>query len=296
MGKLGIWTMAFDSHPASAVRDAAAELDELGYGTLWYGEAFGRDAVSQGALLLDATKRMVVASGIANMYVRHPLAMASAERSLGEQHPGRFVLGLGGHRVPGPPLMLGGFRIPFSGKPVSGVREYLDQLGEVPLIGAEAVRPRRVLAALGPKMLELAAELTWGAHTYFVPVEHTEMARKRMGSEAYLAVEQGVIVETDTARVREIQRIHLGPYALAPHQRNNLGRLGFGDEDFADGGSDRLLDAVIVGGDLDVIAQRVRDHFDAGADHVCLQVLTAKPGELPLREWRELAALTAVFR
>ncbi|ONI74625.1 LLM class F420-dependent oxidoreductase [Actinosynnema sp. ALI-1.44] len=295
LGKLGIWTMALDAHPAAAVRAAAGELDELGYGALWYGEAFGRDAISQGALLLDATKRIVVASGIANMYVRHPMAMAAAERSLGEQHPGRFVLGLGGHRVPGPPLSLGGYRIPFSGKPVSGVRDYLDELDEVPLSGVAAVRPRRVLAALGPKMLDLAAERTWGAHTYFVPVSHTEMARQRMGAEAYLAVEQGVVLETDADRVREVQRAHIGPYMLAPHQLNNLRRLGFGDGDFADGGSDRLLDAVIAGGDLDVIAQRVRDHFDAGADHVCLQVMTATPGELPLREWRELAALVTAL-
>lgn len=291
LGKLGIWTMAFDTQPAAVVRDVAAELDDLGYGAIWYGEAFGRDAVSQGALLLDATRRLVVASGIANMYTRHPMAMAAAERALGEQHPGRFVLGLGGHRVPGPPLAMGGYRIPFSGRPLSGVREYLDNLDEVPLYNPEGVRPRRVLAALGPKMLDLAAERTWGAHTYLVSVDHTAMARKRMGSTAYLAVEQGVVLDTDLDRVRAAQSAHLGGYLLAPHQRNNLMRMGFGEDDFADGGSARLLDTMTVGGDLDAIARRVRDHFDAGADHVCLQVLTTTPGELPLRQWRELAAL-----
>nr|CEL20552.1 Coenzyme F420-dependent N5,N10-methylene tetrahydromethanopterin reductase and related flavin-dependent oxidoreductases [Kibdelosporangium sp. MJ126-NF4]CTQ89463.1 Coenzyme F420-dependent N5,N10-methylene tetrahydromethanopterin reductase and related flavin-dependent oxidoreductases [Kibdelosporangium sp. MJ126-NF4] len=287
--------MAFDRHPATAVRDAAAELDELGYGAIWYGEAFGRDTISQAALLLDATKHMVLASGIANMYVRHPMAMASAERSLGERYPGRFVLGLGGHRVPGPPLELGGYQIPFNGKPVQGIRDYLDNLDEVPLIGERSVQPHRILAALGPRMLDLAAERTWGAHTYFVPVRHTEMARKRMGPNAYLAVEQGVVLDSDKERVREVQRAQMGGYLQAPHQRANLLRLGFTEDDFADGGSRELLDAVIVGGDLDAIAQRVRDHLDAGANHVCLQVLTAISDELPLREWRALADLIAEF-
>ncbi|MGW5642727.1 TIGR03620 family F420-dependent LLM class oxidoreductase [Saccharopolyspora sp. NPDC003752] len=291
-GRLGIWTFAFDPHPAARVRDAAAELEELGYGAVWFGEAFGRDAVSQAALLLDATKRIVVATGIANIYLRDPIAMAAAERSLGEQHPGRFVLGLGGHRVPSSPTALAGYRIPFSGKPVSSMRDYLDNLDEVPLnAAAAAVPPRRVLAALGPKMLDLAAERTWGAHTYFVPVSHTAMARERMGAAAYLAVEQPVVLDLDRDRARRTQREHVGGYLQAPHQRNNLLRLGFGEADLADGGSDRLVDAIVAGADIESIAERVRGHFQAGADHVCLQVLTATPGELPMSQWRELAAL-----
>jgi probable F420-dependent oxidoreductase len=291
-GRLGIWTFAFDPQPAAVVRDAAAELDELGYGAIWFGEGFGRDAISQAALLLDATKRMVVATGIANIYLRHPMTMAAAERSLGEQHPGRFVLGLGGHRVPDVQLDWQGYRIPFSGRPVSGVRDYLKELDKVPLNAASDVPPRRLLAALGPKMLDLAAELTWGAHPYFVSVEHTAMARERMGSEAYLAVEQGVVLDSDPERVRELKRAHVSAYATAaPHQRANLLRLGFDETDFANGGSDRLADAIVAGGSLEAIAARVREHLDAGANHVCLQVLTDTPGELPLREWRELAAL-----
>ncbi|WP_327149582.1 TIGR03620 family F420-dependent LLM class oxidoreductase [Nocardia sp. NBC_01329] len=289
--RLGIWTFAFDPHPAARVRDAVAELEGLGYGAVWFGEAFGRDAVSQAALLLDATERIAVATGIANIYLRHPIAMAAAERSLGEQHPGRFVLGLGGHRVPASSTASAGSEIPFSGKPISSMREYLDSLEKVPLNAAAAQPPRRVLAALGPKMLDLAAERTRGAHTYFVPVSHTAMARERMGPDAYLAVEQAVVLDPDPERARRTQREHVGGYLLAPHQRNNLLRLGFDATDLADGGSDRLVDAIVAGGSIETIADRVRDHFRAGADHVCLQVLTATPGVLPLPEWRELASL-----
>ncbi|MFC0110810.1 TIGR03620 family F420-dependent LLM class oxidoreductase [Kibdelosporangium aridum] len=288
LGRLGIWTFGFDPHPAGKVRETAAELDELGFGAVWFGEAFGRDAVSQAALLLDATKRMVVATGIANIYLRHPMTMAAAERSLGEQHPGRFVLGLGGHRVPDVQLDWEGYRIPFSGRPVSGMRDYLVDLDKVPLNAASAARPRRLLAALGPKMLDLAAELTWGAHPYFVPVEHTAMARERMGPSAYLAVEQAVVLDPDP----EIKRGHVAAYVTAaPHHRANLMRLGFDESDFADGGSDRLVDALVPGRSLEAIAERVREHVDAGANHVCLQVLTSTPERLPVREWRELAAL-----
>ncbi|MCE7011327.1 TIGR03620 family F420-dependent LLM class oxidoreductase [Kibdelosporangium philippinense] len=289
LGRLGIWTFAFDPHPAAVVRDAAAELDDLGFGAIWFGEAFGRDAVSQAALLLDATKRLVVATGIANIHLRDPIATAAAERSLGEQYPGRFVLGLGGHRVPGSRLDAAGYRIPFSGKPVSGMRDYLANLDKVPLNSASAERPRRVLAALGPRMLDLAAELTWGAHPYFVPVEHTVMARERMGPAAFLAVEQAVFLGGN----EELKREHVGAYvAGAPHHRANLLRLGFDETDFEGGGSDRLVDALVVGGSLEAIAKRVDEHLAAGADHVCLQVLTAEKGVMPLREWRELAVLT----
>ncbi|GII64030.1 LLM class F420-dependent oxidoreductase [Sphaerisporangium krabiense] len=293
LGRLGLWTFALDGHPATRVREAAAEIEELGYGALWYGEAFGRDSVSQAWLLLSATRRLTVAAGIANIGVRDPVAMAAAERALNEAHPGRYLLGLGGHRVDDTPLEWNGYRVPGVGKAVGSMTAYLDAMDSVPLTAVAAPEPpRRVLAALGPKMLRLAAERTLGAHPYFVTVEHTHRAREIMGPGALLAVELAVVLDTDRARAREVAQGHAGRYAVhAPHQRENLRRLGFTDAEISGGNADRLTDGIVAYGDLPVIAGRVKEHLDAGADHVCLQVLTTDPATLPLREWRELAAL-----
>ncbi|MEU5884710.1 TIGR03620 family F420-dependent LLM class oxidoreductase [Spirillospora sp. NPDC047279] len=292
LGRVGIWTFAFDAQPATRVREAAAELEELGYGALWFGEAFGRDTVGQAWLLLSATERIVVAAGIANVAFRDPITMAAAERTLGEAFPGRYVLGLGGQRVNAESGVLDGHPMPPVGRALPMMRGYLDAMDAVPAHGPAAdPAPRRVLAALGPRMLELAAERTWGAHPYFVPVEHTARARKIMGPGAFLGVEQAVVLDTDLGRARELAREHVDGYAqMAPHQEANMRRLGFGDEDLAGGASDRLVDAVVAYGGVEAIGARVREHLDAGADHVCLQVLTRDPAELPMREWRELAA------
>ncbi|GAA0947933.1 TIGR03620 family F420-dependent LLM class oxidoreductase [Nonomuraea longicatena] len=292
LGRIGIWTFAFDGRPAARVRDAAAEIEELGYGTLWFGEGFGRDSVSQSWLLLSATRRMTVAAGIANIALRDPITMAAAERAINEAYPGRYVLGLGGHRVSDGPIEMDGYSIPSKGKAVASMSAYLAAMDAIPLgSAASPYPPRRVLAALGPKMLALAAERTLGAHPYFVPVEHTARAREAMGPDALLAVEQAVVLDTDVSRAREVAREHVGFYAGgAPHQVASLRRLGFGEDEIAQVGP-RLVDAIVAYGDMGAIEQRVRAHFDAGADHVCLQVLTARPGEMPLAEWRELAAL-----
>ncbi|GAA2386875.1 TIGR03620 family F420-dependent LLM class oxidoreductase [Nonomuraea africana] len=292
LGTLGIWTFAFDQQPASAVRDAAAELEELGYGALWFGEGFGRDSVSQAWLTLGATRRMTVAAGIANIAFRDPISMAAAERSLNEAFPGRYLLGLGGHRVSDTPIPMDGYEIPSRGKAVRTMTAYLDAMDAVPLNSpAPADPPRRVLAALGPKMLALAAERTLGAHPYFVPVEHTRTAREVMRPGALLAVEQAVVLDSDVSRARETATAHVGFYAeQAPHQMANLRRLGFDEADLS-GPSRRLVDSIVAYGDAGAIEKRVREHLDAGADHVCLQVLTADPATPPLREWRELAGL-----
>lgn len=149
--------------------------------------------------------------------------------------------------------------------------------------------PRRLLAALGPRMLTLAAELTWGAHTYFVPAEHTERARRIMGPDAFLGIEQAVVLDHDPDRAREVATAHVAGYLAAPHQVASLRRLGFGDEDVVGGPSRRLVDAIVAHGDTEAIRRRVQQHLEAGADHVCLQVLTADPARLPQEEWRELA-------
>ncbi|WP_131742396.1 TIGR03620 family F420-dependent LLM class oxidoreductase [Actinomadura roseirufa] len=291
LGRVGVWTFAFDGMPATLVREAAAELEELGYGAIWYGEAFGRDSVGQAWLLLAATRRIVVASGIANVSRREPLSLALAERALGEAFPDRYLLGLGGHRVSTKPTEFLGYPMPPVGPALRMMRGYLDAMDAVPVQGpVPDPAPRRVLAALGPRMLELAAERTWGAHPYFVTTEHTARAREIMGPEAFLAVEQAVVLDADLGRAREVARDHFSGYMeFAPHQRANVERLGFGEDDIA-GPSDRLVNAIVSYGDLDAIQARVREHLDAGADHVCLQVLTASPEAPPLREWRELAA------
>ncbi|WP_433680709.1 TIGR03620 family F420-dependent LLM class oxidoreductase [Nocardia sp. CA-119907] len=293
LGRVGIWTFAFDGQPVGRVRDAAAEIEELGYGALWFGEGFGRDAVGQAWLLLGATERIVVAAGIANVALRDPMAMATAERALGEAFRGRYLLGLGGQRVGGRPIEAGGYTIPSGGKPLALMRGYLDAMDAVPqYVPTPDPAPRRVLAALGPKMLALAAERTWGAHPFHAPVEHTADARRIIGPAAFLGVEQVVVLDTDRARAREVARAHIAGYLeSAPHQVANLRRCGFGDEDIVGGPSARLVDSVVAYGDVDVIGERIRQHVDAGADHVCLQVLTADPMALPLPQWRELAAL-----
>ncbi|MGH4035481.1 TIGR03620 family F420-dependent LLM class oxidoreductase [Actinomycetota bacterium Odt1-20B] len=321
-GRVGVWTFAFDAQPAWLVREAAAEIEELGYGALWFGEAYGRDAAGQASLLLSATRRLVVASGIASVERRDPVSMAMVERTLGEAFPGRFLLGIGGHRTAsqpgaGPAYGTGAepaYRSGRSGRtgaPRAGalgmMRDYLDAMDAaarlpgalpvpepVPESASEPVpgsAPRRVLAALGPKMLRLAAERAWGAHSYFVPVAHTARARAALGPDAFLGVEQAVVLDRDPDRAREVAAAHVAGYmAMAHHQIANVRRLGFGDEDYVDGWpSRRLVDAIVAYGDVDALHARVREHLDAGADHVCVQVLTADPGALPRAEWRELA-------
>jgi probable F420-dependent oxidoreductase len=289
--RVGIWTFAFDGQPAGRVREAAAEIEELGYGAIWYGEAFGRDTVSQAWLLLSATQRLTVASGIANIALRDPLATAAAERALGEAFPGRYVLGLGGHRVDDTVHEFDGYPMPALGNAVRTMTAYLDAMNTVPAHSpVPDPAPRRVLAALGPKMLKLAAERSWGAHPYFVPVDHTARAREIMGPDAFLGVEQAVVLDTDLDRARELATAHVAGYvSMAPHQEANVRRLGFGDADIVGGPSRRLVDAVVTYGDVEAIRKRVGEHLDAGADHVCMQVLSSDPTALPTGEWRELA-------
>ena len=289
LGSVGVWT-AFEGQPIGRAREAAAELDELGYGALWFPEAVGREALTQAALLLDATSTMVVATGIARASLRDPMATAMAHLTLTEAFPERFLLGLGGHRSPKQQLVPGfGGTLVADPRPVGTMRDYLEAMDKAPVQGfPPEVTPRRVLAALGPQMLKLASEQAWGAHPYFVPVSHTALARELLGPGPVLAVEQAVVLAGD----REVARAHVGGYLAALHQTNNLRRLGFTDADLADGGSDRLVEAITVVGDVEAVAKRVQEHLDAGANHVCLQVLTADPRRIPLAEWRELADLT----
>lgn len=286
IGRVGVWTMQLDFQPATRAREAAAEIEALGYGALWIPEALGREAFTNAALLLGATRRIVVATGIANIWARDAMAMAAAEKTLAEAYPGRFLLGMGVSHAP----LVEGLRGHRYRRPLAAMCAYLDAMDAAPFIAVPpGVPATRVLGALHPKMLALAAARTAGAHPYFVPPEHTAAARQILGPRALLAPEQAVVLETDPARAREIARAHLATYLPLPNYARNLARLGFGEDDLAAGGSDRLVDAIVAWGGVDAIGARVRAHHDAGADHVCVQVLPAEPRALPLAEWRELA-------
>ena len=290
LGRVGIWTFAFDGQPAGRVREAAAEIEELGYGAIWFGEAFGRDSAGQAWLVLGATRRIAVASGIANIAFRDPIAMAGAERTLGEAFPGRYLLGLGGHRA-GEAGELDGYAMPPVGRPVPMMRAYLDAMDTALYFAAEpATTPKRCIGALGPKMTALAAERTDGIHPYNVTPEHVAEARGIVGPDKLVAVEHAVVLSTDAAAARQAGRAHLAMYLGLPNYVNNLLRLGFSDADVADGGSDRLIDALVAHGTVDQVVARLREHHAAGADHVCIQVVgTAEP----LAAWRELAPALA---
>lgn len=287
LGRVGLWTFALEELPPAELRAAAAEIEGLGYGTLWFGEAFGREAFTQATMLLGATERMVVATGIACVYGRDAVTMAQGQRTLAGAYPGRFLLGMGLSS----PMGVRHVRNREFGPPVDTMRHYLDAMTESPLGPSLKVTPRRVIAALGPRMLALAAERAWGSLSYFVPVEHTLRARQALGPGALLAVEQAVVLDADPARARQVARAHVAAYLRVDHYVASLRRLGFADADLRDGGSDRVVDALVAHGDLATIAARVAAHHEAGADHVCLQVLTAHPGRVPMPEWRELATI-----
>jgi probable F420-dependent oxidoreductase len=286
IGRIGVWTSQFEYQPWSAAAEAAAELDELGYGAVWFPESRGREVFAQAALVLGATKRIVVAPGIANLYARDAVAMAGGQRTLCEAFPDRFLLGIGVSHRPS----VEGIRGHTYGPPIATMRTYLDAMDAAPYAPPRREPEPRVLAALGPRMLELAASRATGAHPYFVPVEHTEVARRVLGIGPLLAPEQAVVLERDPAKARAIARHHMTNYLRLDNYVNNLRRLGYGDDDLANGGSDRLVDAIVAWGSIEDVGGRVRAHLDAGADHVCLQVLPADPRSLPRREWREIAA------
>ena len=285
IGRVGIWTHALESQPATRLREIAAEVEALGYGALWFPEAYGRESFTQAALLLAATRTMPIATGITNMWGRDAMTAAAAQRTLSEAFPDRFLLGLGVSHAPIVEAMRG-HRYE---RPLSAMRAYLDAMDQAPSMAPAPSSTTRVIAALAPKMLALAAERADGTHPYFVPVEHTAYARQILGPRPLLAPEQAVVWETDPTAARGIARAHMAMYLALPNYVNNLRRLGWRDDDLANGGSDRLVDALVAWGDVAAIVRRVGDHHAAGADHVCIQVLGADPTAVPLEAWRTLA-------
>jgi len=286
IGRVGVWSFALEAQTAAEEREAVAEIEELGFPAIWFPESVtSREVFSHAGWLLASTERAVLASGIANIWARDPVAMANGWRMLTDAYPDRFVLGLGVSHPPSVARRGGRYE-----RPWTHMREYLDAMDRAASSALEPeAEPRRLLAALGPRMLELAAERALGAHPYFVPVEHTAFARKRLGPEPVLAVEQTVVLEADPARARAIARGFAVHYLQTTNYANNLKRMGWTDADVTGGGSDAVIDAVIAWGDVDQVANRVRAHLDAGADHVCVQVVSDDENDVCLAQLRELA-------
>jgi probable F420-dependent oxidoreductase len=286
IGRVGLWTFLLDEHPASRVRELAQEIEEMGWPTLWRPESTGRDVLIASSVLLDATSRLIVASGIAQIYARHPVTTAAAQKTLFEAHEGRFLLGLGVAHA----SSVEGIRKLEYRTPYSDMVAYLEAMAEAPFTAVEpATKPPTVLAALGPRMLRLSAEAADGAHPYFTPPEHTAMARDILGVGPLLAPEQMVVIDRDVDRARSVARANMARYLRLPNYTNNLLRCGFTQSDI-DTMSDRLVDGIVACGDLDATVKRVHEHLDAGADHVCIQVLVAKNDlNTTIDQWRRLA-------
>lgn len=287
LSPVGVWTGALDFVPTGQMKDLAAELEELGYGAIWIPEVAGRDVFVALTHILAATQHVVGATGIANIWGRDAVAMSGGVRALTEAFPDRMLLGLGvSHQN-----LVEGLRGHDYRRPLDAMSHYLDAMESAPYTGERPTTPvRRVIAALGPKMLQLAGTKADGAHPYLVPVEHTALAREVMGPAPLLCPEQMFVLDTNAETARTTARRTLAVYLAQPNYARNLLRLGFTDDDFPGGNaSDRLVDALVAWGDVDALVERVRAHLDAGADHVCVQPLLNERRGVPLEEWREAA-------
>ena len=287
LGKLGLWTFQLDMQPMREAQKYAAQIEELGFRSVWVPEAVGREPFASTSLLLSATERLIMATGIASLHARSAMTMQAGWKTVTEAFPDRFLLGIGVSHQPA----VEGFHGASYGKPYTNMVNYLDAMDRGLFFAAQpSTPPARCLAALGPKMLKLSAERSLGAHPYFVPVEHTPIARAALGPDALLAPEQAVVFSTDADEARAVARGFMKTYLALPNYTNNLLRLGWTDADI-EGPTDRLVDAIVAWGTLDDIHARIKAHLDGGADHVCVQVLSANPAAVTMNEFRELATL-----
>jgi len=277
IGSTGVWTRM----DGFSIREAIAfaqRVEELGYGALWIPDAFGRDPFAHAALLFQHTERLVIATGVVNIHLREAQATACAQRELHDQSGGRFLLGLGvSHQTAVEPLFQKAYPAP-----LPSMREYLDKLEKAmwwgpPLDG----EPPVILAALGPLMLKLAGARTLGAHPFFAPPENTLRSREILGEGPWLCPEQKVLLETDAAKARARARQAMAGPLTMPNYRRNLQRSGFAAAELDDGGSDRVVDAVVAWGDEAALVERVRRHREAGASHVCIQPLDPDDASRP---------------
>jgi len=285
-----VWSASLRHGDAGAISDGVAELEALGYTAAWIPDVGGAVFEALRALL-EPTTTIVAATGILNLWMHDVRETGDGFAALEADFPGRPLLGIGVSHAPLIDRKQPGAYV----KPLAKMRAYLDELDAA---SPTVPRDRRVLAALGPHMLRLSRDRARGAHPYLVTPEHTATARAELGDGPLLCPEQHVVLETDPARARDLGRTALQGYFGLPNYVENWRRLGFTDADVADGGSDRLVDHVVVWGDEAAIAARVQAHLDAGADHVCVQVVTgAERAELPRAEWRALApALVGLTR
>ena len=290
LDKVALWTMAFDDVPWSMARDVLRAAEADGWGHVWLPESFGREVVSLATACLASTSRIVVATGIANVWARDPLALVSAQQLLVEAYPERFLLGVG---VSHPGVAkrrrgAGGAGDYAEIPPLRRLRQYLEEMDGAPSPRQPSAAPPRVIAALGPRMLELARDLTDGAHTYNSPDTHTARARQILGPDKWLVPEVKVVLGRSEADARDFARQFL-PLRL-PSYRANLLRCGFDEQDLEGVPSDRLVDALVAHGDVNAVRARVEEHLAAGADQVALNVLV-EPGRTPAAEWAQLASL-----
>lgn len=281
---IGVWYFT-DAMSAAQAADAAGRIESLGYSTLWVPDTVGRDPFTHLAWLGSQTSTLQFATGIASIFSRHAGPMMQATNTLAEQTGGRFVLGLG---VSHEPMVAGLRKLDYS-KPLTQMRDYLGAMDASPYVAVPpAEKPLRLLAALGPKMLELSASAADGAHPYFVTPEHTAEARAAIGPDKLLCVEQKVILSTDADTARTAANVQIDRYAGMPNYRNNWKRIGF-TEDEIEQRDHRFVDRVIVWGDEDRVRAGIQAHYDAGADHVCIQPVSVDgPREL---DWNVLEAL-----
>jgi probable F420-dependent oxidoreductase len=286
-GRVGVWTRDLDRLPMSDSQAAAAELEALGYGTLWVPEVIGREPFASAALMLSATSQLVVGTGMANIYARSATAMNAGWKTLTEAFPDRFVLGLGTSN----PAIVEGMHGGRYGPPYTTLVRYLDAMERAVFV---AKRPkteaRLVLAALRPRLMGLAAERGIGAMSYFVPVDHTRSARAVLGEGPSLLVEQAAVIDPDPETARATARRYMATYLGLPIYTDVLRALGWSDDDIA-GPSDALVDAVVAWGTPHGVASRIREHLDAGADHVAVQMVPGDPKAVPLAEYRALAGV-----
>jgi probable F420-dependent oxidoreductase len=283
LGRLGVW-YPIDRLDGAGLRRLLSKVEELGFSTFWYPEALGYESFSIASFMLANTSRLIIGSSIANIYARDPFTARRGLRTLSGLYDDRFVLGLGVSHAP-----MVQRRGHVYDKPVPTMRHYLESVYEDPSNGADWPL---MIAALGPLMLKLAAERTAGALPYNVTPDHTREARAALGPDKLLAVEQKVCLETDPAIARGHARQELHRYMAMTNYRNNWLRIGFTEADLAEGGSDRFIDAMVLWGDAETIARGLRAHFDAGANHVCIQPVHAE-GDVEARD-RTLAALASV--
>lgn len=276
IGTRGIWFHTDDLSSTESV-ELVRKIERLGYGAFWFGEGFGRDPFVHASHLLSQTSKLVVVTGIASIYSRDPVAMWGGANALAEQSNGRFILGMGVSL----PVMIESRGHQWD-KPCTAMRSYLEQMTQIPYMSVSPVEPPPiVLAALGPKMLELASEQTAGAHPCNVTPGYTVKARKLMGPDAWLCVGQKVILETNAKRARKTARAGMEVYLKSPFQKKNWKSMGMDDSDFEGGGSDRLIDSLVAWGDVVAIEKRIQAQLDAGASHVCIEPMVGEGSRLP---------------